>query len=88
MARRKFREETTKEGASYWRRPLAWFTAALLLLSSGEPVLAEASRVLWAWERPEHLLALPPGVGVAASGVLVAAGVFDDDGLGVRTTKG
>lgn len=54
------------EGASHWRRPLAWFTAALLLLSSGEPVPAEASRVLWAWERPEHLLALPPGVGVAA----------------------
>ncbi len=66
MARRTFREETTKEGASRWRRPLAWFTAALLLLSSVEPVQAEASRVLWAWERPEHLLTLPPGVGVAA----------------------
>ena len=40
--------------------------AAWLVLSSGLPVRADVSRVLWAWERPERLLALPAGVGVAA----------------------
>lgn len=45
------------------RRPLALLTAALL---AATPAWAETARIVWAWERPEVLDTLPPGVGVAA----------------------
>ena len=66
MTRTTLGAETGKRSACGCRRPLALGVAALLLLSSGPPVRAEGPRVLWAWERPEHLPTLPAGVGVAA----------------------
>ena len=39
---------------------------ALILLAIATLSPARAERVVWAWERPEALATLPPGVGVAA----------------------
>ena len=55
-----------KASKSGRRLPCALAVLMVLLLSSGQGAPAEVSRVLWAWERPEDLAAVPPGVGVAA----------------------
>ena len=38
----------------------------IILALSSTGALAQTGRVIWAWERPERLDALPPGIGIAA----------------------
>lgn len=42
------------------------WTIVAAALSLATPALAQPSRVVWAWERPESLETLPPGFGIAA----------------------
>lgn len=61
-------------------RGVAAGVMALLALGAGAP---GGSRVIWAWERPEPLLALPPGVEVA-----VVVGFIRLRGDGVAVMRG
>ncbi len=56
-----------------------WWQLGIITLLGTGPSMAQPARIVWAWERPEALETLPPGIGIAAvtGFIRVRAGVIE-----------